>query len=214
MRKLLSVVIAGTLLAAVAAHAQKANGYRYKWVDPQGLAHYSDSLTAEAMKSGYEVVNDRGLVVQRVPRQLTAAERAVANKLAAQAAAQERARQDVIRAEAQMMSAYPDEAAYKISLQQTVDAIDQQIHTTRINLQSQEKALAEVLDRAADLERAKEPVPKYLADNISTQRNVVAMQRNALARQQAQRDSTVAAQARELARYRELTAAEDAPAEP
>lgn len=214
MRKLLSVVIAGTLLAAVAAHAQKANGYRYKWVDPQGLAHYSDSLTAEAMKSGYEVVNDRGLVVQRVPRQLTAAERAVANKLAAQAAAQERARQDVIRAEAQMMSAYPDEAAYKISLQQTVDAIDQQIHTTRINLQSQEKALAELLDRAADLERAKEPVPKYLADNISTQRNVVAMQRNALARQQAQRDSTVAAQARELARYRELKAAEDAPAEP
>lgn len=210
MRKLLSVIIAGTLLAGVAAHAQKTSGYRYKWVDTQGLPHYSDSLTAEAMKSGYELVNDRGMVVQRVPRQLTADERAAANKLAVQKAAQERARQDIVRAEAQMMTAYPDEASYKISLQQVMDAIDQQIRTTRINLHSQEKALAELLDRAGDLERAKESVPKYMADNISTQRNVVAAQRNALTRQQAERDRTVAAQASQLARYRELKAAENA----
>jgi septal ring factor EnvC (AmiA/AmiB activator) len=214
MRKFLSVIIAGTLLAGVAAHAQKVNGNRYKWVDPQGLPHYSDSLTAEAMKAGYDVVNDRGMVVQRVPRQLTAAERAVANKLAKEAAAKERARQDVARAEAQMMSAYPDEASYKMSLQQTVDALDQQIRTTRINLQSQEKALTGLLDRAAELEQAKQPVPKFMVDNISKQRNVVAMQRNALARQQAERDSTVAAQARQLARYRELKAAEDTPSGP
>jgi hypothetical protein len=101
-----------------------------------------------------------------------------------------------------------------MSLQQTIDAMDQQIHTTRINLQSQEKALTGLLDRAAELEQAKQPVPKYMADNISTQRNVVAAQRNALARQQAERDSTVAAQARQLARYRELKAAEDTPSEP
>ena len=214
MRKFLSVIIAGTLLAGVAAHAQKVNGNRYKWVDPQGLPHYSDSLTAEAMKAGYDVVNDRGMVVQRVPRQLTAAERVVANKLAKEAAAKERARQDVARAEAQMMSAYPDEASYKMSLQQTVDALDQQIRTTRINLQSQEKALTGLLDRAAELEEAKQPVPKFMVDNISKQRNVVAMQRNALARQQAERDSTVAAQARQLARCGGLNAAEDAPPEP
>ena len=99
MRKFLSVIIAGTLLAGVAAHAQKVNGNRYKWVDPQGLPHYSDSLTAEAMKAGYDVVNDRGMVVQRVPRQLTAAERVVANKLAKEAAAVREVYQRVLMGE-------------------------------------------------------------------------------------------------------------------
>jgi len=213
MRKLLTAVIAGTLLAATAVHAQK-NGYRYKWVDAQGLAHYSDSLTTEAMKSGYDVVNDRGLVVRHVPRQLTAAERVEANKLAAQQAAQERARQAVALAESQMMTAYPDEAAYRASQQQVLDAIDQQIRTTGINLRSQEKALTDLLDRAADMERAKEPVPKFMTDKISAQRNVVAAQRNALARQQAEREQTAATQATQLARYRELKAAQDTSPQP
>src|SRR3546814_897181 len=145
--------------------------------------HFSDSLTAEAMKYGYELVNDRGMVVRRVPRQLNAEERAAANKLAAEQEAKRRAAQELANAEAQMLSAYPDEESYKISQQQTLDTIDQQIHTTQINLRSQEKALTDLLGRAADIENSKDPVPKFLVDSIATQRNVVAVQRNTLQRQ-------------------------------
>jgi hypothetical protein len=107
-----------------------------------------------------------------------------------------------------MLSAYPDEQTYKISQQQELDTIDQQIHTTEINLRSQEKALTDLLGRAADIERDKQPVPKYIADSIAKQRDVVAGQRNALARQQDQRAQTVAQQARDVSRYRELKAAQ------
>ncbi|HEY8683162.1 MAG TPA: DUF4124 domain-containing protein, partial [Rhodanobacter sp.] len=116
-------------------------------------------------------------------------------------------------AEAQMLAAYPDEESYKISLQQTLDTIDQQIRTTLINLRSQEKALTDLLSRAADIERSKDPVPKFLADSIANQRNVVAGQRNALARQQAERALDVQQQASQLARYRELKAAQAQPAQ-
>jgi hypothetical protein len=159
------------------------------------------------MKYGYELVNDRGLVVQRVPRQLTAAERAAAAKLAAEQAAQQRAAQERANADAQMLLAYPDEDSYRISLQQALDIIDQQIHTSQINLRSQEKALTDLLGRAADLENAKSPVPKPLADSIAQQRNVVATLRDTLRRQQTLRSDTERQQVEQLAHYREVRAA-------
>lgn len=79
MRKSLLAIVAITLLASLSVQAQNNGRLRYKWQDVNGLVHFSDSLTTEAMQYGYDVVNDRGLIVRRVPRQLTAAERAVAN---------------------------------------------------------------------------------------------------------------------------------------
>lgn len=211
MRKSAFIFAIFTLTAAVAVQAQNTSSVRYKWVDGQGLSHFSDSLSAEAMKYGYSVVNDRGIVIQRVPRQLTPEERAIANKQAAIEAAKQRAEQERRDADAQMLAAYPDEESYRISQQQALDTIDQQIRTTQINLRSQEKALTDLLSRAADIERAKDPVPKFLTDSIATQRNVVTEQRSALARQQAARALAVQQQAGQLAHYRELKAAQAQP---
>ena len=210
MRKLLSAVVSIMLLASLPLHAQSTmgGGIRYKWHDGQGLLHFSDSLSAEAMKYGYDLVNDQGLVIQHVPRQLNAEERAAANKLADEEAARQRAAQQVANAEAQMLSAYPDEESYRISQQQQLDTIDQQIHTTQINLRSQEKALTDLLTRAADIERAKSPVPKFLTDSIANQRDVVTGQRSTLQHQQVLRAQTVQQQAKDLARYRQLKAAQ------
>ena len=210
MRKSLLILAAVALGASLVASAQDtSSSVRYKWYDSQGLMHYSDSLTADAMKYGYDLVNDRGMVVRHVARQLNAEERAAAAKLAEAQAARQRAAQEVATAEAQMLNAYPDEESYRISLQQTLDTIDQQIHTTRINLRSQEKALTDLLARAAEIENTKKPVPKFLTDGIASQRNVVTGLRTTLQRQQALRAQTVQDQGKQLARYRELKAEQD-----
>ncbi len=206
MRKSLLVFAAIALGVSVCAHAQSTGNLRYKWYDAQGLMHFSDSLTAEAMKYGYDLVNDHGIVVRHVPRQLNAEERAAANKLAAEQAAKERAAKEVADAEAQMLAAYPDVESYKISLQQTLDNMDQQIHTTQINLRSQEKALTDLLARAAEIENSKKPVPPFITNSITAQRNVVNGQRDVLERQQNLRAQTVQLQVKQLARYRELKA--------
>lgn len=206
MRKSLLVFAAIALGASVCAHAQNTGNLRYKWYDGQGLMHFSDSLTAEAMKYGYDLVNDHGMVVRHVPRQLNAEERAAANKLAAEQAAKQRAAKEIADAEAQMLAAYPDVESYKISLQQTLDNMDQQIHTTQINLRSQEKALTDLLARAAEIENSKKPVPVFITNSITAQRNVVNGQRDVLERQQNLRAQTVQLQVKQLARYRELKA--------
>jgi len=208
MHKSLQIFAIAGLLLNAAAYAQSTGNVRYRWHDGTGLSHFSDSLTADAMKNGYDIVNDRGMVVHHVPRQLNAEERAAANKAAAAEAAKQRAAQQIADAENQMMEAYPDEDSYRISQQQTLDTIDQKIHTTQITLRSQEKALTDLLGRAADIEQGKNPVPKFLTDSIATQRDVVASQRSLLQRQQQEHEDAVAMQAKQLSRYRELKAAQ------
>jgi len=214
MRKPIVIAIIA-LLASLSVHAQThaSDSVRYRWHDASGLVHFSDSLTREAMKYGYDLINDRGMVMQHVARQLTPEERVAANKLAAEQAAKQRAAQQVADAEAQMMVAYPDEASYRIFQQQTLDSIDQQIHTTQINLRSQETAMTALLANAAAIQSDKKPVPQYLNDRITKQGDVVSEQRNTLQRLQALRAQTVQLQIKQLARYRELKAAQAQPSD-
>jgi hypothetical protein len=208
MRKLVYAV-AISLATVLTAHAQKASGIRYHWRDGKGLSHYSDSLTAEAMKYGYDLVNDQGYVVRHVERQLSPEERAAAEKVAAEQAAQRRAEEARRRADLQMLNAYGDEADLRQAQQEELNTLDQQINTTRLNLRSQEKTLADLLGRAAEIERARETVPKYLSDSIANQRNVVAGQRAALERQQDHRDTAEKEAAQQLEHYRALKKAQD-----
>jgi len=109
----------------------------------------------------------------------------------------------------QMLNAYPDEASYRTFQQQQLGALDTQIRATQTSLRSQEKSLADLLGRAAEIERAKETVPKFLTDDIAEQRAVVTGQRNTLAQQQASRGALVKKQEAALLRYRELKAEQD-----
>jgi Tfp pilus assembly protein PilV len=211
MRKLIFIIAGIALTASLSSYAQNSGGTQYRWHDGQGSLHYSNSLTSEAMQYGYDVVNDQGVLVGHVQRQLTPDERAAANKLAQEQAAQRKLAEEHAREEQQMLDAYPNEGAFRTKQQDALDTIDQQMDTTRVNLRSQEKALTDLLARAGDLERAKQPVPKFLADSISSQRGIVADQRAVLEHMQQVRDKTVASNAAQLQRYRELKAAQAQP---
>ncbi|QAU24681.1 DUF4124 domain-containing protein [Dyella sp. M7H15-1] len=195
-------------LPGVAGAQSSVNGAHYRWVDANGLTHYSDSLTTDAVKFGYDVINDEGIVATHVGRQLTPAERAAADKQAAEQAAQQRAVEAKKRNDLQLLNSYPDENTLKAKQQQMLDSLDEQMNITRVNLHSQDAALTDLLNRAADDERAKQPVPKLLTDQIANQRNVVANERALLQRQKSTRNATVQQQAQELQHYRDLKAAE------
>lgn len=203
-----TALVALTLGLSAQAQQTKVSGAHYHWVDAKGLPHYSDSLTDDAVKYGYDVLNAQGMVMQHVQKQLSPQERVAAQKLAEQKATAQLAAQQRERDDMQLLNTYPDEASYKVALQQVLDSIDQQMSTTRINLHSQEAALTDLLNRAAGLENGKQPVPKFLTDRIASQRNVVAGQRATLARQQDQRDTAEQQQAQQLQHYRDLKTTE------
>lgn len=212
MRRLaLSVSIIVSLgLTGLTVAQTTPGGVRYRWADPSGLPHYSDSLTADALKYGYDIINSNGMVMTHVQRELTPAERAAAQKQADEEAARKRAMAEQKAKDLQLLNTYADEDALKSEQQQVLQNLDEQMSTTRVNLHSQDTALTDLLNRAADEERAKKPVPKFLSDQITTQRNIVANERALLERQKANRDATVQQQAQELQHYRELRTAEKA----
>ncbi|HMH67121.1 MAG TPA: DUF4124 domain-containing protein [Pinirhizobacter sp.] len=194
--------------ATTLAFAQKGPSFRFKWKDGAGLAHYSDTLTTDAMKYGYEVVNDAGMVVQHVDRQLTPEELAAAKRAADAKAVQDTNARAQRQADVQMLAAYPDEATFTQAKQAEMDSLDQTIHTTQGNLSSQEKALTDLLQRAGDLERANQPVPKALNDRIAEQRTMVSAIRSTLERQQANRANAQLKMEGQVRHYRELRKAQ------
>ncbi|GLQ50087.1 DUF4124 domain-containing protein [Dyella flava] len=213
MRRLVliaSIALSLGLAGAAAAQTAPNGGTHYRWVDASGLSHYSDSLTDDAVKFGYDIINNEGMVVAHIARPLTPTERAAADKQAAEDAARQRGIDAQKRNDLQLINTYPDEDALKAEQQQVLENLDEQMNTTSVNLHSQDAALTDLLNRAADDERAKQPVPKFLTDQISAQRNVVANERALLQRQKANREAVVQQQAQELQHFRELKAAEKA----
>lgn len=205
-------ILAGAALcigtAALAQNnTENNNGTRYRWKDASGAPIFSDSLTPEALKYGYDIVNSRGMTVRHIDRQLTPEERAAARKIADQKAAEDQAREQQRREDAQMLNAYPDETSFLAAKSAEVDNFEQAARTTRLNLQGQEKALADLLNRAADLERAKQPVPPFLKQRIADQQGMVTGLRTTLQRQQAAKDAAKAGMDAQLKRYRDAKAA-------
>ncbi|PTR32456.1 hypothetical protein C8J98_1059 [Luteibacter sp. OK325] len=205
-------ILAGAMLCLgtagfAATNTSNNNGFRYKWKDTSGHSYFSDSLTPEAMMAGYDVVNSQGVTVRHVDRQMTADERAAAKKIADQKAAAMQVEQQRQRDDAQMLNAYPNEASFMTAKNAELENFEQATRTTRLNLQGQEKALADLLTRAGDLERAKQPVPGYLTQRISEQRNTVASLRATLQRQQVAKDAAKVKIDAQLQHYRQLKAA-------
>jgi hypothetical protein len=213
MRIIIHALACVGLCAAFAVHAgapqsDKASALRYKWRDGQGLPHYSDSLSTEALKYGYDVVDARGITVGHVERQLTPEERIAARKVADQRAAADAVAQEQHRADMQMLNAYPDEASFASAKQAELDNLDGAAKTIRISLQTQEKALSDLLTRAGDLERAKQPMPPYITERINEQRNIVASLHARLDRLQVTRADAQKKADADLKHYRELRVAQ------
>jgi hypothetical protein len=199
-----SLGLAGT------AFAQNVTKVHYRWVDAGGLTHFSDSLTDDAVKYGYDVINNDGQVVTHVARQMSASERVAAQKQAEEQAAQASAIEQRKRDDLNLLNTYPDEESLKGEQQQVLDSLDEPMATTRVNLHSQDAELTDLLNRAADAERSKQAISKSLADQIIAQRNVVANERALLQRQQTNREIVVQQQAQDLQHYRDLRAQEKA----
>ncbi len=71
-------------LAQGALAAESGKGKSFRWVDNQGVTHYGDSVPPEYASQGRAELNRQGVALREVPRQLSPAEAAVAQKAAAE----------------------------------------------------------------------------------------------------------------------------------
>lgn len=190
-------------LAADAALAQKL----YRWTDENGKVHYTDQLPPEAAKAARDTLNESGRAVDRVERAMTPEERAVYDaeqaKLAeAQRAAQEQAQQDEV-----LLASYLTEADLERAFQERFDLLDRSITSTEASAASQSKALTDLLNHAAGIERSGKPVPANVAQSVAKTREQAKEQRRYLANYRVERGELQQEFDATLRRYRAASAA-------
>ena len=207
-----SALLAATLCVAGIACAANSDVSRprthYRWHDAQGGLHFGDSIPPGEVRFGYDIVNDQGLVVRHVDREMTPQERAAAAAEAARIAAAKRAAQQQALADQQLLAAYPTAAELHEAQQARLAQMQQGIKTTQSNLHTQEQDLADLLAQAAEMERSGKPVPPYLRKRVAEQRKIVAGERDQVTQMQHDREQTARKLDAELQRYRALRAKE------
>lgn len=208
MRRPLPPLLAALLLACsitpATAATQHGDHNRYKWRDAAGNLHYADVLPPEAARLGYEVVSPQGVVVRRVERAKTADELALAKAAAAQAQTEKDAQDRRDRTDAQLVNAYPTEADLQRAQRQQLEMFDQQLNAARISLRSQEQTLADMLARAADVERDGETLSAVQAKQLADMRHQVDEQRLLVTRRENEREQAINGFVSQTERYRKL----------
>ncbi|HJP97708.1 MAG TPA: DUF4124 domain-containing protein, partial [Rhodanobacteraceae bacterium] len=163
----LTIALVGVGLSAAAFAANDSTPTtHYRWKDASGVVHFGDTIPSAALAGGYDVVNNQGIVVRHVSRELTPAERRAAAAVAARESAARRQEQQRKVADAQMLAAYPSEHDLERSQQAQLHQIQADIATLETNLRSQEDSLTELLAHAADIEHSGTPVPPYVNKRI------------------------------------------------
>jgi len=104
MAPLNKLALAGLLAAGLAAGAHAANIYKY--LDESGRTVFNSSIPPELVKNGYTIMNERGQVIEVVPRALTPAEIAARDAAEQQRLVEEEARRKQQEADALLLRTY------------------------------------------------------------------------------------------------------------
>lgn len=158
VKHLAVVVICALLVMPSTLFASKAKYYRYK--DNAGEVHLIYSISDQAIKYGYEVIDHHGRVLEKVEPALTKEEREARNEqriLAAKHAKQDQA----------ILRAYPTAEAYVREDHKRIASIKGQLQNFQGLLKKSESTLAALEEEAAEEERAGKKVSASLKDRIA-----------------------------------------------
>ena len=204
----ITAAIAFALMSAFMLDAQGAapsSGTRshFRWKDAAGIPHYTDMLTPEALRFGYDILNAKGVVVKHVERQRTPDELFAEEAAAQSAAAAKREADQQALTDRRMLAAYPTEKDLVTARQAQIDSIDQNIRAANNSLGVQERGLSDALASAASFDHDNKPVPDIQKKQIESLRKSVDALRAYISRRQVEKVEAAKKFDIDLAHYRE-----------
>ena len=192
------------LCAPVAAQKSPSDKKLYCWNEGGGRI-CGDALPATAVDRARVEINPKsGLRSAEVPRTLTAAERADALLVAAQAAVDADADAARKRRDLAMAESYATEADLRRAYGERITLVEESLKTSQLGVVNLRQSLLSLLRQAAELELQAKPVGKGLFDNISSQHADLLRQQVILRQQLLDRSSLGADLDDALARYRAM----------
>ncbi len=203
MKRILPALAVLALFVAAPAHAQQKI---YKCTNDKGEAYFTSAYDPVRCAGGGSQLNAQGVAVRKFERVKTAEELAAEKAAAEEQAEAERVAAEQKAADQVLLMSYATEDDLTRSHQQELQMIDTAVATAKLQLESQQRTLAELLAVAAESERAKKPVADNIAKSIGTARSQIEAQNAFMVRKDAERLEAAKTYEETLARYREIVA--------
>jgi hypothetical protein len=206
MKRVVPLLALAALALAAPAQAQKI----YKCRNEKGELYYSQTYDPVRCAGGGAQMNNQGVAVRQIDRIKTPEERAAEEEAARQRAEAERIAAEQRESDRILLTAYANEDELKRVHDQQMEMIDTAVATAKLQLENQQRALADLLAVAAESERAKKPVPENIANSIGIVRRQIEEQNALITRKDAERATATAEFQAKLERYRKLVAEQKA----
>jgi hypothetical protein len=193
-----------TLALALAVVCAGAEAALYRWVDDQGIVHYTDTLPPGQADKGHTEITEGGIRVRTVPPAKTPEELARERELERLRAQQERLLEEQRTADRVLLTTFRSDDDILMARDGKLATIDAMIQVTRNNIRRQQEWLAGLRREAADLERAGKPVPNRLRENITGAERAIGGAYETILQREHQKESIREGFERDLKRFREL----------
>ena len=197
-----TITISLLISALAISQANAANLYKYQ--DAQGREITGSRVPAEFVKNGYQILNERGQVIEVVQRTLTAQERAAQ---AEQIEQQRQIEQAALRQEEEdrmLLRLYrsPEEVVRRRD--STIEQLEAQMTVLNSLLEDAQEKLAELEQRVVNNEKAGNQIPANLTTQIEDATNERDRLSTQLARIENEKQDALATAEKNINRLKEL----------
>jgi len=178
----------------------------YKWIDENGVVHYSDQMRPEDTKRAHETLNNQGITIDKQRAQKTPEELERDKLLREQSLKKEQEREAKQRHDKLLLDSYRDEHELIDNGEEKVATIEATINIIKSRIKRLRAQLQHYLREAADLERSGKPVPETINQALNDIKGKIDSNIDFIAEKRREQDALRKQFAEDLKRYRELKA--------
>lgn len=197
---IIAVLCLGALDLAIAADTAKL----FRWVDDNGVVHYTDQIPPNQVDKGHAELNPQGVRVEQVPPAQTLEEIQRERELERLRAQQERLVDQQKAADRVLLRTFRSVDDLLMAREGKLAAIDVVIAVARGNIRRQQEWLRNLRTDAANLERAGKPVPQHLSEGISKTERYIRESYATIVDREQQKEGVRQDFDRDLKRFRQL----------
>ena len=196
------------VLACALAVAPRAHAATYKWVDDNGIVHYTDKIPPEAVNKGNIQLDKQGVPVKRIDPALTLEQRKAKADEEERQKQLAKERELVERRDRALLSTYTMESEIDLARKRALATIDQQVQSSIAYSTQLNKRKSEIEAKKAAL--GDKPVPPVLERELANINSELAKQAELVAARQKDVILVNARYDADTKRWRELRAATEA----
>lgn len=202
----IAILCAATLLAVPATvGAQKL----YRWVDENGVVHYTDHIPPEHARQDRDVLNQRGIAVGFERGEISDEERAEIARRDQEEADRVRIREEEAARDRILLDTYLSVAEIEDLRDRRIELLDSQIQVTDLYLEELKERLAALQKEASRYKPYSDrpdaaPMPEHLATDIERTTASIDLYEQNLDRTRDEMERVRVAFASDIDRFREL----------